>query len=56
MSISSFRSGLYQAAKLLGHVQAAQKSSRTGSLKPIVNRVFRVGYGKLASRGFNIFK
>jgi len=49
-SINKVRSGLYQSAKLLGHVQAASKSVREGSVKPAVKRVGRVYAGKIASR------
>jgi len=46
MNISGLRSILYTAARLLGDAQAVDKSIRTGSPAPLVNRVGRKMLGR----------
>ena len=43
-------------AKLLGDVQAGSKAISKRSTTPILKRVGRRLYGKVTSRGFNLFK
>lgn len=56
MSISSIRSILYKAAKYLGDVSAVRRAARSGSADPIIKRIARRIYGKIAGRGFRFFK
>ena len=56
MSINSIRSLLYKLAKYLGDFNAGTKAISDKSTSPIIKRVGRRVYGKVASRGFNIFK
>ena len=56
MKISSLRSLLYTLAKFLGDFQAGSKAVSQKSASPILKRIGRRLYGKVASRGFNIFK
>ena len=56
MSLSKIRTLLYSLAKYLGDFTAISKSVKTGSAKPIKNRIMRRIYGKITGRGFNIFK
>lgn len=50
MTINKFRSFLYMVAKGLGDVQAVNKAVRTGSMKPIGQRLGRRVAGKLTGR------
>jgi hypothetical protein len=56
MSTNKIRSILYSLAKYLGDFAAISKSITQKSAKPLQNRLFRRIYGKIAARGFNIFK
>jgi len=56
MSISKIRTILYGLAKYLGDISAIKRALRSGSFKPIIQRLGRRLYGKFASRGFNWFK
>ena len=56
MKISSIRSSLYSIAKILGDIQSGTKTISKGSLWPILKRIGRRLYGKVASHGFNFFK
>ena len=56
MKISSIRSLLYLIAKILGDLQSGVKAINKGSFWPIIKRIGRRIYGKIASRGFNFFK
>jgi len=50
------RSVLYTLAKLLGDAQAVSKAISKKSPNPVLKRVGRRLYGKLASPGLNLFK
>ena len=56
MTISQFRSLLYTLAKYLGDFTAIRRAITTGSFQPLITRAMRRLYGKLSSRGFNMFK
>ncbi len=40
----------------MGDYKAVEKSIKTKSADPIIKRIARRIYGKMSSRGFNIFK
>lgn len=50
MKVSSVRSALYLAGRLLGDEQAVSKSIRTGSPRPVVKRAERRILGRVAGR------
>ena len=56
MKIYKIRSILYKLAKYLGDVQAVISMVSKKSPSPIFKRIGRRIYGKIASRGHNIFK
>jgi len=56
MNISKIRTILYTLAKYLGDISAIRRALTTGSFKPIIQRIGRRVYGKLTSRGFDLFK
>ena len=49
-SLGRARSGLYRAARLLGDVQAIQRSARTGSAVPIARRMERRVVGRAVGK------
>ncbi len=56
MKIYKIRSILYKLAKYLGDIQAVTSMVSKQSLSPIFKRIGRRIYGKIASRGHNVFK
>ncbi len=56
MKINKTRSILYKLAKFLGDIQAGISAISKKSVSPIFKRIGRRIYGKIASRGHNIFK
>ena len=56
MNINFIRSILYALGKYLGDGQAVTRSVSSGSFIPLIQHLFRRLYGKIAGRGFNLFK
>ncbi|WP_281950428.1 hypothetical protein [Nitrosophilus kaiyonis] len=56
MSISKIRGYFYKVAKYLGDIQAIQKALKKGDLRPIITRILRRIYGKIASKGMGKIK
>jgi len=56
MKIYKIRSTLYKLAKFLGDIQAGISAISKKSVYPILKRIGRRIYGRIASRGHNIFK
>ena len=56
MKVYIIRSMLYKLAKYLGDIQAVISMISNQSLSPIFKRIGRRIYGKIASRGHNVFK
>lgn len=50
LTINKVRSALYLTAKLLGDVQAINKSARTGTTSPVTKRLGRRVAGKITGR------
>jgi len=51
LSLSKIRGVLYSIGKYLGDIQAVKKSIKKGDIRPIITRILRRIYGKIASRG-----
>jgi len=56
MSLSKFRGFLYNLAKYLGDIQALSKALKKGDIRPVVTRILRRIYGKIAGRGMGKIK
>jgi len=56
MKINRARGYLYKTAKVLGDVQALVSAITKKSFYPILKRIGRRIYGKIAARGHNIFR
>ena len=56
MKINKIRSLLYKVSKYLGDFQAVISMLSKKSVFPVLKRIGRRIYGKIASRGFSIFK
>lgn len=56
MTFSKIRTILYSIAKYMGDFTAIKRAIKSGSIKPVVDRLLRRVYGKITGRGFNFFK